>query len=224
MSAASRSQCRIKHGSEYFDLWHGVELKPEIAGDKATLSFTIEALGFGAVLAVEHRLTAGICDDFLSEMQQPERCTARQLFKRVDMFCRNSLLRFTATKAAAAAPEGMVQIPRGTFNFRVCGHRDRRRRSEIGVDVQYPWEDSPRRDHIHTMEIAPFYIDRYPVTNEQFKKFLDATHYHPEDDHNFLRDWKNGTYPDGLGEQAGDVGVVGRCACVCGLGGQATSA
>ncbi len=42
-----------------------------------------------------------------------------------------------------------------------------------------------------------FYIDRTPVTNAEFKTFVDATHYHPKDDHNFLRDWKNGTYPDG---------------------------
>ena len=35
------------------------------------------------------------------------------------------------------------------------------------------------------------------MTNAEFKKFLDATHYHPKDDLNFLHDWKNGTYPDG---------------------------
>ncbi len=31
----------------------------------------------------------------------------------------------------------------------------------------------------------------------EFKKFLDATHYHPQDDLNFLRDWKDGAYPAG---------------------------
>jgi len=35
------------------------------------------------------------------------------------------------------------------------------------------------------------------VTNSGFKKFLDAAQYHPQDDHNFLKDWRNGTYPDG---------------------------
>jgi formylglycine-generating enzyme required for sulfatase activity len=40
-------------------------------------------------------------------------------------------------------------------------------------------------------------MDTYPVTNSDFKKFLDATKYHPKDDHNFLRDWKNGNYPSG---------------------------
>jgi formylglycine-generating enzyme required for sulfatase activity len=47
------------------------------------------------------------------------------------------------------------------------------------------------------MHLKPFYIDKYPVTNAEFKKFLDATKYHPADDLNFLKDWKAGDYPDG---------------------------
>ena len=47
------------------------------------------------------------------------------------------------------------------------------------------------------MHIKSFYIDKFPVTNAEFKKFLDATHYHPQDDVNFLRDWKDGNYPSG---------------------------
>jgi gamma-glutamyl hercynylcysteine S-oxide synthase len=35
------------------------------------------------------------------------------------------------------------------------------------------------------------------VTNAQFKQFLDATHYAPRDAINFLRDWKNGSFPQG---------------------------
>jgi len=56
-----------------------------------------------------------------------------------------------------------------------------------GLDVQYPWEDAPRRGHHHLLTMKPFYIDRYPVTNAGFKKFLDAAQYHPQDDHNFLK-------------------------------------
>jgi formylglycine-generating enzyme required for sulfatase activity len=40
-------------------------------------------------------------------------------------------------------------------------------------------------------------MDKYPVTNADFKKFLDATHYQHKDDLNFLKDWQNGSYPDG---------------------------
>ena len=185
-----------KAGEKFFDVWHGVELKPAIAGDQATLSFTIEGQGFGAVIAVDPgaEMPAGL-NQFLEEIHKLNSV-------RLDSFSNQwhvltqQLVPIHATKPAASAPEGMVAIPGGTFNFRVSG-------IEIeggdwnGVDVQYPWEDSPRRDHVHTMHIAPFYMDRYSVTNAQFKKFLDATHYHPRDDHNFLRDWKNGTYPEG---------------------------
>jgi iron(II)-dependent oxidoreductase len=67
----------------------------------------------------------------------------------------------------------------------------------VGVDVQYPWEDSPRRFHSHTMRINAFYIDKYPVTNAEFATFLQTSHYHPDDDLNFLKDWTDGKYPEG---------------------------
>ena len=40
-------------GMHYYDLWHGTELTPSQAGEAASLSFEIEGLGFGAVLATE---------------------------------------------------------------------------------------------------------------------------------------------------------------------------
>jgi formylglycine-generating enzyme required for sulfatase activity len=51
------------------------------------------------------------------------------------------------------------------------------------------------------MEIPSFYIDIYPVTNGQFKQFVDATHYHPMDDHNFLKHWKENSYPQGWADK-----------------------
>ena len=63
--------------------------------------------------------------------------------------------------------------------------------------MQYPWENSARRFHERPMRIKSFWIDKYPVTNSQFKAFLAATHYHPQDDLNFLRDWKDGSFPAG---------------------------
>jgi formylglycine-generating enzyme required for sulfatase activity len=63
--------------------------------------------------------------------------------------------------------------------------------------VQYPWEPTARRFHEHRIHIGAFFMDRYPVTNAQFKRFLDATQYRPKDDLNFLRDWKNGAFPSG---------------------------
>jgi formylglycine-generating enzyme required for sulfatase activity len=90
----------------------------------------------------------------------------------------------------------MVKIPAGVFDFRVSGV-EVEGGNDIGVDVQYPWEDSPRRHHRKTLLMKAFYIDRSPVTNEEFRKFLDATKYHPRDDYNFLKDWKDGRFPEG---------------------------
>ena len=90
----------------------------------------------------------------------------------------------------------MVKIPEADVTFRVNGIEIEGMNDE-GVDVQYPWEPSPRRYHTQRLHIRPFWIDKYPVTNAEFKSFLDATHYRPADDHNFLKDWKNGMYPAG---------------------------
>ena len=43
----------------------------------------------------------------------------------------------------------------------------------------------------HTVYLDAFYIDRYPVTNAEYKKFVDATH-HPPPEH-----WKSGKIPPG---------------------------
>jgi formylglycine-generating enzyme required for sulfatase activity len=99
-----------------------------------------------------------------------------------------------AVKPPSASPNDMVKVPEADFDFRVSGI-EIEGFNDIGVDVQYPWEDSPRRFHDHPMHVKSFWIDKYPVTNAQFKKFIDATHYRPQDDLNFLHDWKDGSYP-----------------------------
>lgn len=188
-------QLEIPHqsGVRYYDLWNGVELKPEIAGGLATLSFSMEANGFGAVLAArEAPLELG---RFLAE-------SAAMAGKPLASYSKERRLLpqqpvpIASTAKASAAPAGMVRVPAGQFDFRVSGIMIEGG-NEIGVDVQYPWEDSPRRHHAHAMNVNPYFIDKYPVTNAQFKQFLEATNYRPADAHNFLRDWQNGTYPGG---------------------------
>ena len=101
-----------------------------------------------------------------------------------------------STKVPSGSPADMVKIPAAEFLFRVQGI-EVEGFNDIGVDVQYPWEDTARRFHEHPMHVKSFWMDKYPVTNAQFKKFMDATHYNPQDDLNFLRDWQNGSYPAG---------------------------
>jgi iron(II)-dependent oxidoreductase len=186
-------QMTVPHGSgPYFDLYHGVAISPQREGNKDVLSFPIEAHGFGAVL----QFLGEPGDDIRSLMAKMKTLTARPLSSYSDQWkvLPQKLVEIPATKAAST--EGMVRIVGGPYIFKVQGI-EIEGSNDIGVDVQYPWEDSPRRFHEHPMEIKSFFIDKYPVTNAQFKKFLDATNYHPQDDLNFLRDWKVGAYPLG---------------------------
>jgi iron(II)-dependent oxidoreductase len=181
-------------GLHYFDLWHGVELTPTNSGDTTYLSFSIEAHGFGAVLATRGALD-GKLRSLLDEMKQ---LSARPLasYSSEWTFLPQQVVVISRTAPPSTPPAGMVKIPAGDFTFRVNGV-EIEGFNEIGVDVQYPWEDSPRRHHLHTVHVDSLWVDKYPVTNVQFKQFLDATHYRPTDDLNFLRDWRNGRYPEG---------------------------
>jgi len=181
-------------GMRYFDLYHGVELKPQSDGQQNVLSFEIEANGYGAILATPGEPKSEI----KALMQRMAAITGKPLtsFSHEPISLPQHLVDIAPTTPASSAPDGMVRIPGGTFNFKVQGIEIEGDVSPY-VDVQYAWEDSPRRFHEHPMQVAPFFIDKFPVTNAQFKKFVDATHYSPRDAINFLRDWKNGTFPSG---------------------------
>ena len=182
-------------GMHYFDLWHGTELKPVVSGAKATLSFAMEASGYGAVLA-QPEAADGPLNTFLEEMHK---LNAQPLatFPKVWHFLPQRIVPGEAAQPAAQAPAGMVRIPGAAeFAFEVRGV-EIEGGDDVGVDVQYPGEDSPRRQHFQKLAIQPFYIDKYPVTNQQFAGFLKATGYHPADGHNFLKDWKDDKYPAG---------------------------
>jgi gamma-glutamyl hercynylcysteine S-oxide synthase len=185
-------------GTRYFDLYHGVELQPIREGADAVLSFATEAHGFGAILAVHGNADAAAAD-LLAKMRA---MTVRPLSSYANDWKDEpqKLVEIKPTELASAAPKGMVKIPGGEFTFKVEGieiegHND------AGVDVQYPWEINARRFHEHRMEVKPFFMDKYPVTNAQFKTFLDATHYRPADGLNFLKDWAEGQFPNGWGNK-----------------------
>jgi formylglycine-generating enzyme required for sulfatase activity len=183
-----------KDGTRYFDLYRGTELKPEVENGEAVLSFPIEAHGYGAILAQtgEPDAATRALMAKMKDLTAPPLSSYSHEWKALPQ----QLVEIAPTARVASAPEGMVRIEGGDYLFRVQG-MEIEGSDDMGIDVQYPWEDSPRRFHEHRMQIKPFYMDKYPVTNADFKKFLDTARYHPSDDMNFLKDWKGGTYPEG---------------------------
>jgi formylglycine-generating enzyme required for sulfatase activity len=73
--------------------------------------------------------------------------------------------------------EGMIKIPGGKFLFKES-HGDE--------FISYP-----KQDVDSTFDMPSYYMDKFPVTNQQYKRFIDATGYSPADTINYLRNWSN---------------------------------
>jgi iron(II)-dependent oxidoreductase len=183
-----------KAGMRYFDLYHGVELVPVQKGNSDILSFAIHAKDIAAVEALP-----GDADTATKKlMVRMHTLTAKPLseYENTWKVLPQAMIAIAATKPVGKAPPGMVLVPGSDFVFRVEGI-EVEGGDDNGVDVQYPWEDSPRRFHDHSLHVNAFYMDKYPVTNAQFQRFLQASNYRPADTLNFLKDWHDGTYPSG---------------------------
>jgi gamma-glutamyl hercynylcysteine S-oxide synthase len=188
-------QVASEPGMRYFDLYHGSEIHPRAdASGAAVLSFSVEAHGFGAILASNSEPDTKL--QGLMTTMRALSVTPLAGYSNEWKSLPQQIIPIAPTETSPRAPSGMIRIPATEFQFNIAGI-EIEGFNDIGVDVQYPWEDSPRRFHNHPIQISSFYIDKYPVTNAEFKKFLDATSYHPRDDLNFLRDWKQGAYPQG---------------------------
>ena len=77
----------------------------------------------------------------------------------------------------------MIQIPECEYVYRVV-HRI--------MEGDCAYDHGPVVKHMKA-----FKIGKYPVTNEMFYQFINASGYHPKDDHNFLKHWVDGKYPEG---------------------------
>jgi formylglycine-generating enzyme required for sulfatase activity len=189
-------QMRVPHreGARYLDLYHGAELTPSREGESDVLSFAIEAHGFGAVATFAGAPPAAL-ESLAARMRE---MTRRPLasYSAAWSSPAQRLVPIAPTAPAASAPPGMVRIPAGELLFRVAG-LEIEGSNDIGVDVQYPWETAPRRFHEQRMHVNAFYMDVTPVTNAQFKRFLDASGYRPAHAAHFLRDWHDGRFPEG---------------------------
>ena len=87
----------------------------------------------------------------------------------------------------ASVPTGMVLIPAGEFQMG----------SDDGYDEEQP---------VHTVYVDAFYMDTSPVTNAQFKAFVDANPQWQQDniphkyhDGDYLLDWSGNSYPSEQG-------------------------
>ena len=181
----------------YYDLWSGNELKPSYTNDQAILSFPIEGNGFGALLVTKAGKPGYGLTSFLQQMKTYAKYPLRSYTTNWKPLAQK-IVAMPKTTAVVKKPDGMILIPEAiNYVFKTNGVMIEGDEMPDAVGVQYPWETHPQRSQIHTINLPSFYIDEYPVTNRQYKQFIAATQYHPKDDYNFLKDWKNDNYPAG---------------------------
>jgi len=98
------------------------------------------------------------------------------------------------TERAKSPPKGTVYVPKSdSYRFKVSGTELEPMPQDLinmnvtteGVDVQFPWEDYPRREHDHVMSVGPFYMDKDLVTNARYAEYLKDTKYKPKDSRAF---------------------------------------
>ncbi len=178
-----------REGQRYYDVWHGTALTPRIRASDAVLALPLEGRGYGAVLAVEKGASVEGLDAFLAKMEKMTKEPLKN-FSSVWRPLPQQMVAIKPTGPIASAPAGMVPVPAGEFDFRVTGIELEGNMWE-GLDFQYPWEPSARRTHQQPMKVKSFFIDRHPVTNADYRKFMDASGYQPKDPGNFLRDWRD---------------------------------
>jgi len=183
----------VRPGMHYYDLWHGVELTPAQREGKAILSFSVESLGFGAVLARQGDHSDQALVELLAVAAKDAEKPLKSFSRDADVAMQTMRV-LEASPRSKHAPQGMIELPAADYDFIVNGI-EIENGNNPGVDVQFPWEDSPRRNHRHLISIPRLYMDRTPVTNAGYRRFVDSSHYVPADGHNFLRDWSRGTYP-----------------------------
>ena len=96
-----------------------------------------------------------------------------------------ALLAGAPAPAAPAAPPGMVLIPGGRFEMgsRAAELDDL---AELGRAVPHMEGNCrhwfSKEVPLHPVTVAPFYLDRYEVTNADFGRFVEATGYQAEGD------------------------------------------
>lgn len=88
----------------------------------------------------------------------------------------------SVTVTARNVPADMVLIPGARIGMQLTSN-----------DNFIPYPEYERAG----AELDTFLIDRYPVTNQQFYRFITTSGYYPADTVNYLSHWSNGMYRQG---------------------------
>ena len=178
----------------YYDLISGLQIEPDPISK--TLSGKIIPRGIGCFYACKKDNIPADLDSFLIQMSNLNQQATSDGKSPVLTTRMKPVL---PTKKYTFPPNGMVEINamRGTMDVVfLC--------REIGYyqSIEDEFINATPMLHIpvtmtKNVSLNKFAIDEIPVTNAQYKVFLDASGYNPRISENFLKHWINGQIPEG---------------------------
>lgn len=187
-------------GKRYFDLVTGREIAPVVLENgQRGLPFHLRSRGVGALLAISAQQ---VDDDFSQFLQSQAETDSRADWDTTAPKLMQTLRSSPEMPPANSCPADMVAHAGGEIVLKIH-YRFRECRFYGGdytekLEFQWDWDTC----ELHRPGVlrrpakwAPFAIDRYPVTNRDYARFMAATGYQPKHDHNFLKHWVNGAPP-----------------------------
>ncbi len=161
--------------------------------DSVAVSFDFEVDGFGCVLQTAGPASSEI-SKFLSSMKDMTRVPLYSI-DATWKYLEQTRVPIEKTKVQSSAPAGTVFVPLNqSWSFVVSGV-EIEGDDNHGVDVQYPWEDHPQREHSQKISVGNFYMDKFPVTIGNYSEYLSATGFKPADPYRWLLNWKGSRTP-----------------------------
>ena len=182
----------------YFDLVAGCRTYPDEASK--TLTGKIGPRGIGCFYACKKEAVPSDMQAFLARMVELNRQATSDVTSPVPVAV---LKPVSPTRKHVKAPENMVEVApmKGTmdvvFTCREIGYY--KSIEDEFINIGTPIGIIPATQ-TKSVDIKRFAIDETPVTNAQFKAFLEASGYKPRFPENFLKHWAGGKIPTGKEE------------------------
>ena len=177
----------------YYDLVTGRSIAPDTL--TGTLSGKMIPRGIGCFYACKKTSVPADLHDFLQKMASLATEATSDITSPV---LQMKVREVASTRRYTVPPAGMVEIDpmKGemdvVFTCRETGYYQSIEEEFINRGIPIAHQPITIVKQVNTGRIA---IDETPVTNSQFKAFLDATNYQPRIMENFLKHWVNGQIP-----------------------------
>jgi len=105
----------------------------------------------------------------------------------------------TLPPIAGEKPEGMVRIGGGRFRYALTNNAPPAKFPYAEPPFQPTYAYEPGKPNFaREVDLRPFWMDTFPVTNAQFARFIQETSFHPQNSSNFLKHFVDGRVPPGL--------------------------